>query len=357
MDIDQIHTAHADIQNTTLTKVAAAPLQPGEARLEIEGFALTANNVTYAATGPVIGYWKFYPTEDPALGMVPVWGIARVTESRSDVLEIGDRIYGFLPMASHLTLRPEARGKAALRDITPHRVDLPPVYNTYMRCMDDTVKSDAERAIFHPLLATSYLLFDFLEDNDWFGAEQVIIGSASSKTGLGLAHYLAENKVANRRIIGLTSPGNVDFVKGLGTCDQTITYDAIEAELAKAPSVYVDMAGNADVRGRLHHHLGDDMKHSAAVGTSHWDKFEPTGDLPGARPRFFFAPAQIEKRRQEWGPGEIEKRIDAAWRRVASTSDAWMDIKIHQGLAAAEETYQALSNGTVPGNEGHYITL
>ena len=49
---------------------------------------------------------------------------------------------------------------------------------------------DHLRALLQPLLATSYLLFDWLMDNDCFGAEQIIIGSASSKTGLGLCKYL-----------------------------------------------------------------------------------------------------------------------------------------------------------------------
>ena len=31
--------------------------------------------------------------------------------------------------------------------------------------------------------------------------------------------------------------------------------------------------------------------------------------LPGAKPAFFFAPDQITKRRQDWGPGGLEKRF------------------------------------------------
>ena len=38
----------------------------GEILVAIEKFAMTANNVTYTASGNIFGYWQFYPTgEDP----------------------------------------------------------------------------------------------------------------------------------------------------------------------------------------------------------------------------------------------------------------------------------------------------
>ena len=48
----------------------------GEALFDgIDAFALTANNVTYAAFGgPPMNYWHFFPADDPAYGRVPVWG-------------------------------------------------------------------------------------------------------------------------------------------------------------------------------------------------------------------------------------------------------------------------------------------
>ena len=43
----------------------------GEILVAIDKFAMTANNVTYAASGDMFGYWQFYPTtEDP-------WGRSR----------------------------------------------------------------------------------------------------------------------------------------------------------------------------------------------------------------------------------------------------------------------------------------
>ena len=42
------------------------PLADGELRLRIERFALTANNITYAAFGEAMRYWDFFPTGDAA---------------------------------------------------------------------------------------------------------------------------------------------------------------------------------------------------------------------------------------------------------------------------------------------------
>ncbi len=357
MIITEIHVERGNIRNIKSVTRDASDLPGGAARLEIEGFALTVNNVTYAASGEVLGYWKFFPTDNSDFGIVPVWGFARVIESNAPHLEIGQRLYGFFPMASHLDIVPEPRGSAIVVDIARHRRDLPPVYNAYTRAGARNEADDVLKSIFYPLLGTSYLLFDFLKDNKWFGASQIIIGSASSKTGLGLCKYLAEARPDGPRVIGLTSRGNRDFVEGLDTCDQVATYDALETDIAQIPSVYVDMAGNADVRARLHHHLGDQMLHSAAVGTSHWDKFEPIGDLPGARPRFFFAPTQVEKRRAEWGPGEIEKRLESAWRRVAQTSDDWMQITVSEGLSRAPDRYSEIAAGKTSPDTGHFIKL
>jgi hypothetical protein len=241
-------------------------------------------------------------------------------------------------------------------DRTDHRAKLPAVYNRYSEVRGNNPEQDDLRALLQPLLATSYLLFDWLMDNKVFGAEQIIVGSASSKTGLGLCKFLAEPAERAYRIVGLTSEANRSFVEGLGACDQVVTYDDVEA-ISQVPSVYVDMAGNADVKSRLHHHLGDKMRYSSAVGTSHWDKFAPPKDLPGAKPKFFFAPAQIQKRREEWGAGVIEKQITAAWKRLAVEASDWMSVQVHEGLAAATTVYGDLATGNANPGDGHIIRL
>lgn len=352
----RILTDQHNITDTKLEEVPSTALEPGDARLKLESFALTANNVTYAATGFVIGYWSFFPSGIEGHGIVPVWGTARVTDSRSETLEEGTRLYGFLPMAEELVIRPERDESAMIVDRSAHRAELPAVYNRYAEVRGGDWREDGLRALLQPLLATSFVLTDWLADNSFFGAEQIIIGSASSKTGLGLASFLAELEARDFSIIGLTSEGNRGFVEGLGDCDRVLSYDEIES-VDRRPSVYVDMSGNAEVKLQLHTHLGEDMKHSAAVGTSHWDKFAKPQQMPGARPQFFFAPSQIAKRREDWGPGVIERKITAAWKRVAADAENWMTLKRHAGLGAAQPVYDALARGKANPTEGHVIVL
>jgi len=79
-DVTQVLTHTKKITEQKLVTVPSAPLANGQARLRIERFALTANNVTYAASGFAIGYWKFFPTTEDGWGLVPVWGFAEVVE-------------------------------------------------------------------------------------------------------------------------------------------------------------------------------------------------------------------------------------------------------------------------------------
>ncbi len=344
------------ITETKLEDVAPAALGPGQARLALESFALTANNVTYAASGFAIGYWKFFPTGIDGQGLVPVWGTAKVVESDSDALAVGTRLYGFYPLAEELVITPQSDGHGGIVDAAEHRAELPAVYNRYAPIRDAAGSADHMRALLQPLLATSYLLFDWLMDNACFGAEQIIIGSASSKTGLGLCKFLHEKDDLAQKVIGLTSERNSAFVTGLGAVDLVVTYDQID-QLPVAPSVYIDMSGNAAVKAQVHSRLGAHLKHSAAVGISHWNQFNPQTPLDGVKPEFFFAPSQIEKRRAEWGPGVIEKQITQAWKRLAADASSWLDVRIHDGIGEAAAVYGALADGSANPRDGHIIKL
>ncbi|MEM9852537.1 MAG: DUF2855 family protein, partial [Pseudomonadota bacterium] len=304
-----------------------------------------------AATGHDIGYWRFFPTPIEGTGIVPVWGYAQVTESRADGVEPGTRYYGFLPMAEQAVILPDSPRGRTLLDVSPGRVDLAAVYRTYVP-VDD---ADPFRPILQPLIATSFLIADWLQENIYFGAQNVFVGSASSKTGLGLAACLSWAE-PRPRIIGLTSARNVAFCKALGYYDDVITYEAV-GDLPLAASVYVDMAGDAGVKRALHTRLGDHLKHSSAVGLSHWDKFAPPKDLPGPKPQFFFAPAQIAKRRENWGPGAVEAKIAEATARVGEDAQSWMTLREHRGLDAAVEVFGELVSGAADPTDGHVVTL
>ena len=61
------------------------------------------------------------------------------------------------------------------------------------------------QALLRPLFITSWLIDDFLADNDFFGARVMLLSSASSKTAYGTAFQLAQRE--GIEVVGLTSPG------------------------------------------------------------------------------------------------------------------------------------------------------
>ncbi|MBX3024613.1 DUF2855 family protein [bacterium] len=330
-------------------------LATGQILLRIDRFAFTANNVTYGAVGDMIGYWDFFPAR-AGWGRIPVWGFADVLASRHDAVASGERLYGYLPMSTHVLLAPDQATAATFVDAAPHRAALPPIYNQYTRCAADPLHSgDREPyiALFRPLFATAFLLDDFLAGENAFGARQVVLSSASSKTALGLACLLRTRGGA--RVIGLTAPANAAFVDETGYYDRVVPYDAVET-LPAAPTVFVDFAGDGAVRERVHRHLGDRLRRSAQVGVTHWERIAAPAALPGPAPAFFFAPTHLQRRLQEWGPAPFQRRLDAALQRFL-TASAWLRIVEHRGPAAVERLYRAMVDGRVDPAAGHICTL
>jgi hypothetical protein len=127
---------------------------------------------------------------------------------------------------------------------------------------------------------------------------------------------------------------------------------------ADQPVVMVDMAGNAELKSALHHHFGDNMKYSCSVGATHWDATQGGGgELPGAKPEFFFAPGQIAKRSQDWGPEGLQERIGASWAAFRDSSDAWLSVKREYGRAAVERVFQETLDSKAQPADGHVISL
>ena len=184
-----------DISRARMTERAAPDLRDGEILVKVDRFALTANNITYGVVGDKIGYWNFFPAQD-GWGVIPVWGFADVVRSKHPDVKESDRLYGYFPMGTHLVMAPDKVKAERLTDGAAHRAGLPPVYNSYARTKAEAhydPAMDDERMLLFPLYATSFCLYDFLVDNQWFGAAQVVIASASSKTAIGLAMAIADD--------------------------------------------------------------------------------------------------------------------------------------------------------------------
>jgi Protein of unknown function (DUF2855) len=349
-----------DYRSTRLIEPDAVVLQDGQARLRVDAFGLTANNISYAAAGDMIGYWTFFPAPDLSDGVnwgrVPVWGFADVVESRRDGVEEGERLYGYLPMSTTLVIEPTHVRPGHLTDGSAHRSELPRVYNRYVRCAADPGYDpalEAEQMLYRPLFLTSFLIDDFLADNAYFGSRAVVLGSASSKTAFGAAHLLHQR--GNVEVVGLTSRGNAGFVTGLGCYDTVLRYDEL-GRLPSGPATFVDMSGDGAVVRAVHERYGDDLAASYIVGLTHWeDRTSDTTPLPGPAQQFFFAPSQIEKRNGDWGPGVLDARFAEAWHPFLDEVASRVTIQHGHGSDALAAAYSELLEGRTPPDTAHVL--
>lgn len=359
MPIERLLVRRAAIAECRLDAAPVPVLAAGDVLARVNSVALTANNVTYAVMGEAIGYWQFFP-EDADWGVVPAWGHAEIVESACEDVPTGTRFWGFLPMASHVVMQPVRVSPRGFIDGAAHRAALPPVYNHYALTRDDppalAAMADA-RSLFFPLFTTSYLIADYLADNGLFGAAQVIIGSASSKTGFGTAHFAAALDPRPAVITGLTSPGNRGFVESLGLYDRVIGYGDVAALDPAMPSVYIDMAGDGAVLSAVHHHFGDALTASITVGATHWQAPRDRGPIPGPAPSFFFAPAHIQKRDAEWGAGELMRRATIANIGLVEALGDRMRIEHRVGGAAVADAWGAAVAGTLPPSTGVILSF
>ncbi|MXO90483.1 DUF2855 family protein [Pontixanthobacter aquaemixtae] len=339
--------------------VAGGELSEGAVRLKIESFAVTANNVTYAVAGDRFGYWNFFPASGDD-GIVPMWGHAVVEASNHDGFAAGERVYGYIPMGTHLTVMPGKVTAHGFVDLAEHRQPMSPIYNQYSRLAADPEhdpSKEAERMIFGPLFKTGFLIENFMRRENWFGAEAVILTSASSKTAMGLASVTKDRSPGTRRI-GLTSAGNVAFVEGTGLYDEVVAYDHV-ATLAKVPAVSVDFAGNAGLLAAIHSHFGDDLKYSCLVGATHIEArggaFGGGEKMAGPEPVLFFAPDHAVALFKDLGPEEAAKQVAVSWHKFLSDVDGTVAVDIRNGIDAAREVFVSMMGGNVDPSQGIVI--
>jgi len=303
-----------------------------------------------------MNYWAFFPAED-GWGRMPVWGFANVAASRHPELEVGRRIYGYLPASTHLAVRPDRISPGGFTDVTPHRTELPAVYNRYAFTDADPGydrEREAEYMLLQPLFGTAFLLDDELADDDFGGAETIVISSASSKTALGTAFLLRRRGGPN--VVGLTSPSRVGFVERTGAYHRVLPYDRIDG-LGTEPAAYLEFSGDAEVRGAVHRHLGDRLVRSVLIGMTHWENLAGGEDLPGPTPAFFFAPTRAAKRTADWGGAGMRDRMAEAWAPFVAWTGDWLEVRHSKGLEALEPAYLELLDGSVDPAAGRVFEL
>jgi hypothetical protein len=346
-----------DLRETRFVPGAATDsLTTGQVLLRVDRFALTSNNISYAVAGDMLDYWGFFPSE-ARFGRIPAMGFGEVVASRNDGVAEGSRFFGFYPMSTHLVIDAHATGSGMV-DTAAHRANHAPAYRTYNRTDLDPLydpRREDQIALLRGLFMTSFLIDDFLADNDFFGARTHLVTSASSKTGIAAGFQLSAR--GHGTVVGLTSASNEDFVRGLRCYDQVVRYEDVESLDGSQPAVVVDMAGNGNVLNRIHRLYGDNLRHSCIVGGTHWEEKPRDRDLPGAEPTFFFAPNQIQKRAQEWGPDGLQERLGAAWGRFVAWTDDWLKVVAGRGEADVDRVYHDVLGGRAAPEEGHVLSL
>ena len=360
---ERLFTRKHALNESRLESADAAPAAaPGEVVLRLDRFALTTNNITYAAFGDAMQYWSFFPTGQDGWGHMPVWGFADVVSSTVEGIDVGERFYGYFPIATHLRMQPERVTPRGFYDGAAHRQSLVSAYNQYTRVTQDAAYDAAlenYQILYRPLFITSFMLADFLSDNAFSGARRLVFSSASSKTAYGTAFCLRDTP--GLTLTALTSAGNRAFVDGLGCYDDSVTYDALDTLATDVPTLYVDFSGDAALRRRVHEHFGDALVYDCFAGSAQNTDFIQTADLPGPAPQLYFAPVQIRKRNNDWGPAVVTEKFNAAQRRfidhAREPAHGWLTLIEEHGMAAAQQRIAALHAGRTHPREGYVIRL
>lgn len=352
----ELHVSKQDLREIRVVDRAPPPLAAGDARLRIDLFALTANNITYAAMGDSgLGYWRFFPGPE-GWGRPPCWGFATVTESHAEGVAVGSRYFGFYPVGERLDVTPVKVGPRGFVDGAAHRSAKAAVYNQYVDVAADPgydADFEAEQTLFRPLYATGW----WAADDVLRGAPRaVVLSSASAKTALALAHQL--RALGGPVPVALTSPRNEAYVRGTGLFERVLRYEAVEALASPglpAPVTYVDFLGRDETNAAVHRTLGATLARSILIGATDWgDKAggvqPPKTALPGPKPAFFFLPTYAPARLKE--APELGAAMQRDLRAFYPASRALVTARTRVGADAVLESWARLAAGDVAPDEG-----
>ena len=350
----ELHISKQDIRTTRFVDVAPAPLAAGAARLKIDLFALTSNNVTYAAMGEgMLGYWDFFPAPE-GFGKVPVWGFATVLESNARDINVGSRFYGYYPLAETLDVTPRKTATGFI-DTAPHRAAKAVLYNVYTDVTADPVYDanfEPEQTLFRPLYGTGWWAADCVQHAH---ARSVVLSSASSKTALATAHQL--RNLGGVEVIGLTSPGNAEYVRESGLYHRTVLYADAGALDVQAPVTFVDFLGRAELTATVHRTLGAKLTRSIIIGVTDWaaSRGAPTEPLSGPKPEFFFVPTYAAERLKT--DPQLGPVMQRDLRNFYPASHAFVAVQRLTGADAIQAAWSRLAAGDVPPREGLVLSF
>ena len=355
LTVQEIWVDKHQINQTRIVDKALATesLAKDQLILEVESFGFSANNITYASMGEQMKYWGFFPAEGN-WGKVPVWGYGVVVASNHADIPVGEKYFGYFPMATHLLMTADKVNQFGFRDCSSWRVSNSPVYDNYIRCATDiSYKADQEAwdLNFRPLYITSFILDDYLADIVTNEVGDIVFTSASSKTAYGAAFLmktLKEKRGLNVNIVGLTSKGNIDFVESIGCFDSVCSYDDFSSLSPDNCAWLIDFAGSPSLLNRFDDY-SNNFQRLVKVGATDWQdqKASRTRLSEGLVQELFFAPSHVAKRREEWGVEAFNQAYANAWLSFAKHIKPLLRVHEVDGVKGVEAIYQAFLSGEV----------
>lgn len=260
-------------------------------------------------------------------------------------------------MADRFVAEPGKITEHGFRDMASHRQANAAIYNNY-----DFISKNARikpgmdyLPIIRPLFTTSYLLYHFFNDNQSFGAKQVILTSASSKTAMAMAAVLKDHQSEmGIKIIGTTSSGNKSFVESTGFYDEVYSYNDVD-QIKNISTSVADFSGNKQFLLQLDEFLGDELKFISAIGLTDWES--NNDPAPVAKAKFFFAPTYAQEKFNQWGVAEGTRMIQKAMMKFIAQVAPMIQLNRQKDLDSLKQHFDDMVKGNVNPKEGLLINL
>ncbi|MEO1334909.1 MAG: DUF2855 family protein [Myxococcota bacterium] len=342
-----------DYADTRWVERPTASIADGEVLLKVDAFALTANNVTYAAYASVARYWDFFPAEG-GFGRVPVWGFATVVASRCAGVDVGTKYYGYYAPSTDIVMQPVEVNERRFIDGAAHRRDLPPIYNEYVSTQADPAYDPSYEGIqmlFRPLFATGWLL-DQTVAAQTPSPTQVVVTSASSKTAMTYAHLAGAR--SGVRVIGLTSESNRDFVERSGLYAEVLSYDAVNTLASDEAAVAIDFRGQGELRQAIAARLGSSLSKFLRVGATDWQS-KSSQEVPLPQEEWFFAPSVAQMCAQQMGPAAFLKKMLADTRAFYSRAEGLVKVNEAPARAGLTAAWSEALAGSIAPDDGRIL--
>lgn len=354
----ELQVNRQDLRQVRLVDVAPTPLADGTARLRLDLFALTSNNLTYAAMGDsTAGYWDFFP--GPAgWGKPPAWGLGTVIDSRAEGVAEGARFYGFFPVSETLDVTPVKTGARGFVDGAPHRAGKAMVYNHYADTRADIAYDSAfelEQPLIRPLYPSGWWLAERVHHDH---PARVLMSSASSKTAMSAAAQLRRRGAGE--LVALTSARHQVYVAKTGLYDHVHTYDDLTGVSPRAHTTYVDFLGRDVVTEAVHRRLGASLECSILMGATDWAAKPgglqaPARALCGPPPELLFVPDYAARRLQT--NRELGATLIRDLRDFYAESRAYFTVRRELGAAAIPSAWSRVSAAETSPGEGLVLSF